>query len=519
MNLMQNWRKKKPKPVEKISIARGRMANASTVAVVDIGSNSVRQVIYESLTRSPAILLNEKVQCGLGKGVTETGSLEPEAVERTFSALKRFRALAIHAGAEETHLLATAAVREARNGKEFTQKIEKMFGLPVNILTGEAEAEFAAYGIKSGFHKPSGIVGDLGGGSLELATVDKSDANGMTFPLGALHLNVLSEGDAGTRDKLIAKALKGLKINWPDKSRTFYAVGGTWRSLARLHMIQTRYPCDIIHDYRVDAKKYIRFCKKVAKSGIADLRGVGEISKNREMLIPEGAAVLASVLTKLKVEEVAMSQMGVREGFLYSLLSKEERNKDSLIEAAKTLSILRSRSPKYAKELAQWTTTAFKNLELDETEDERRYRIASCYLSDIAWRSNSDFRAEQTIGIILNAGFGGIDHSGRAYLTLAAFHRYQGFGEKSLPPKIKNLATPRLIARARLTAAFQRMLFMFSASVSGILPSLKFKQETKKEYIISIPIELRELIGERPMVRVEQLAREADVAIRLVVDD
>lgn len=339
------------------------------------------------------------------------------------------------------------------------------------------------------------------------------------MPVGGLHLKEASGGDPIAASRIVKKSLKKLTLDWPGQSRVFYAVGGTWRSLARLHMAQLRYPLEVVHDYRVDAEKYRRFCRKIVKSGVDNLRGIEEISKNRRILVPYGAVVMDSILSKLGAEEVTASAMGLREGYLYSLLDEKERQKDGLLEAARELSILRARSPGHCEELAAWTTSAFETLSIDESANEQRYRLASCYLVDIAWRVDSDYRAEQSIGIISNAGFGGIDHAGRAYLAIANFHRHQGMGTKSPLPSIAKLAPQRLVERARLLAAMFRVLSLFSASVSGVLPHLKLKKSGEAGFHILVPREFSQLVGERIESRVEHLAREVGRDIRLKITD
>ena len=131
--------------------AQGRLKARQPVAVIDIGSNSVRQVIYEGLTRAPAVLFNEKVLCGLGRGLADSGTLDQNAVERAIGAIRRFQALSRQVGVSKTHILATAATRDADNGKDFVKAIEEICDSKVIVLSGEMEAQYSANGIKSGF--------------------------------------------------------------------------------------------------------------------------------------------------------------------------------------------------------------------------------------------------------------------------------------------------------------------------------------------------------------------------------
>ncbi len=499
---------RKQKTTQKYIEAQGRLREREPVAILDIGSNSVRLVIYEGLTRSPAVLFNEKVLCGLGRGVAQTGTLNEKAVKRALTAIKRFYQLSSQIGVKDLHILATAAAREAENGPKFIKQVETICSAKVQLLTGSMEAYYAGLGADSGFYKPDGIVGDLGGGSMELTPTSDDAKQGVTTPLGGIRLQESSKGDISQAAKIARQELSNVKLKWPNKSKCFYAIGGTWRNLARLHMFDVGYPLDVVHGYTVKAKDYIEFCKRVSKENLDDFKGIEDISKNRRNLLPFGAISLMSALERLGAKEVQMSATGLREGYLYSLLDDETCNSDALLEATGELAILRSRSPQHGLELADWTGAALKVLGQKETISEERWRKAACNLADISWRSDSDFRAEQSLGIINNAGFNSISHEGRAFLTIVNFHRHQGLGSKHQPPKIAKLATEETAKKARLLAALFRLLYLFSASVEGVLPNLKLVRTGYGNLILEVPEELKVLIGERPKSRLEQLCKE-----------
>lgn len=478
----------------------------------------MRQVIYEGLSRAPAVLFNEKVLCGLGEGVAATGRLGEEAMARALAALRRFRALGEQAGVETTHILATAAVRDAANGGEFVAAVEQLFSRKVRLLTGREEATFSAWGVKTGFHRPEGIVGDMGGGSLELVAVNGEIEGGITLPLGGLRLAEAAGKSLAKAEKIAKNALADATIVWPGKRRDFYAVGGTWRSLFKLHIANTGYPLNIIHDYRVDSAQMLAFCDRLVARGADALAGIGAVSRNRRALLPYGAIAMAAVLRRIAADRAIGSSLGVREGFLYSLLPESERRQDSLLEAAWDLCVLRSRSPRHGAELADFCSGAFAAFDMDETEDEARWRTAACFLADVGWRSHPDFRAQQGVAVIANAGFVGIGHDGRAYLALSAYHRYQGLGPKVEPPGMAALASPRVIERARLLAAIFRVLYLYSASMPGVIPRLDFAGRDDGSVEFRVPADLADLCGERPDERLAGLARETGrkVALRIV---
>ncbi len=496
--------------------AQGRLGKRLPVAIIDIGSNSVRQVIYEGLTRSPSVLFNEKVLCGLGTGVAREGLLDPQASARALLAIRRFVTLGEQLGVEKTHVLATAATREAGNGPEFVAEVEAITGQKIELLSGRMEAEFAGLGIRAGFFEPEGIAGDLGGGSMELIDVGNDAPNGVTTPLGSLQLQEMSKGNFVEARKIAKKAVKNTSMEWPGKARTFYAVGGTWRSLARLHMLETDYPLDVVHDYSVPAKTFISFCRKVSEKPLDGFKGSDEISKNRKPLLPYGAVVMREVLEYLEAGRVTMSAVGLREGYLFSLLDEETRAQDALLEATAELSILRARSPRHTQELGVWTDHAFEVIGIKENKNQRRWRLAACNLADIAWRSASDFRSEQTLGIINNAGFNSISHEGRAYLALVTFHRYQGLGAKKRPPEITTLASVESKRLARILAALFRVGYLFSAATDGVLPNLEFKRKARGEITLTLPSDIADMVGEKPISRLEGLSRELGEKISVV---
>jgi len=498
--------------------AQGRLGEREPIAIIDIGSNSIRQVIYEGLSRSPAILFNEKILCGLEKGVAHDGKLAKESSERAYKAIIRFLALGKQNNVTETHILATAAVREAKNGSEFIRRIEDDLEVSVNLLSGEEEARYAALGVKSGFHRPKGIVGDQGGGSMELTSLNGGIKNGLSTPLGVLSVQENSKGSVSGARKFAKKVLGDIEIKWPNKSKTFYAIGGTWRSVAKLHMLQNDYPLTVTHGYNVSADEYKKFCKKIMDTPLDDIEKIDEISKNRRNLIPYGAVVMYETLERLDAKCVIHSTAGLREGYLYSLLDEEEQEEDALLEATAELAILRSRSPRHCIELAEWTEQAFKTLDLEETDRQARWRVAACNLADIAWRSASDYRAEQALGIINNAGFNSISHEGRAFLAIVNFHWYQGLGAKKEPPAIAKLAGEETHSRARVLAALFRLVHLYSALEPGILPQLKLERSPYGNLVFHVSPEVADLDGERPQIRLEQMGREVGEEISIQVE-
>ncbi len=488
--------------------AQGRLDHGPPIAVIDIGSNSIRLVVYEGLTRSPTPLFNEKVLAGLGREVQSKGLMPPDAVAHALEALKRFRALCDTMRVKRLWVLATAACRDAKNGKDFIAKAQRICRSRIDVISGKREAKLTALGVVSGIYRPDGIVGDLGGGSLELVDVHGTRIQrGTTLPLGGLALQDRSGKAIKKAEKIVKSSLVQLPQLRSGKGRVFYAVGGTWRSLARLHMAQTGYPLHVMHGYVIPAREALEFCRLVRRVHPDTLSQIEVVASARRPLLPYAALVLENIIRKANPTDVVFSALGVREGLLYSLLGDGERKKDALIAAAQDLNVLRSRSPQHGEELIGWTDRFMKSSGIDETALERRLRHAACLVADIGWRAHPDYRGEQSLNVIAHAGILGIDHPGRAFLALAVFFRHVGVThDEELSPRIRELASTRMLDHARVLGAAMRVAYLVSASQPGVLPRAPLKVE-RHRLVLRLERESAALAGERVVSRLKQLAR------------
>jgi exopolyphosphatase/guanosine-5'-triphosphate,3'-diphosphate pyrophosphatase len=492
------------------SEAQGRLPGIAPVSVVDIGSNSIRLVIYEGMSRSPAMLFNEKVMCGLGKGLAKTGRMDQASVDRALASLHRFKALSKQARASTMFALATAAAREAENGPDFIHQAEMILGQKVRVLTGEEEAYFSALGIVSGFHDPDGIVGDLGGGSLELIDVAGGMiGKGITLPLGGIRLSEASGGSAAQARIVARKYLRTANLLKNGTGRAFYAVGGTWRSIGKLHMEVQNYPLHMMQGYELGFADAMDFLTDIVTAKDPKDPAYAAISKGRRNLLPFGAVAMQETIAIMKPSRVFFSAQGVREGYLYSLLPDREKARDPLLAAASELAILRARSPEHARELAEWTGRMMPLFGVTETDEERRYREAACLLADISWRAHPDYRGLQALNLIAHGTFIGITHPGRAFIALTNYYRFEGLNDDAVSSSLAGIATPRLRELAKLVGGLLRIVYLFSASMPGVVPHLVFRKaagsDTDLELIV--PSDYSELAGERLDGRLQQLAR------------
>ena len=494
------------------------------MGVVDIGSNSVRLVVYEGAVRSPTPIFNEKVLCGLGRGIASSGRLDEDSVKRALEALTRFRAIVRLLEVKHVRAIATAACRDAANGPDFIVRGEKALGTKIQVLSGQQEAELAANGILMGFRSPDGFAGDLGGGSLEIIDVaGNALRQSATLPLGGLRL---LDASAGRIDKAIDIVDEHVaSVAWRNKARgrVFYAVGGTWRAIARLHMSEMDYPLHVMHGYAMSAKEAIAFCEDIRKTKkLSTMKGSSDIARPRREVLPFGALVLERLLKQIEPSEVLFSVFGIREGLVYGLLSEAERRKDPLLSFCADYARLRSRSPEHAVELCKWTDALFGEPGPSETDEERRLRYAACLLSDISWRAHPDYRGEQSLILIAQSALGGIDHPGRLFLAQAIYFRHVGAGREddeptdSLSRRLREITPKKLYRRARILGAAIRAAHMLSIGRPGIIDETPLAYE-KGKLVLTLPKAHMALDGERVRRRFAALAQllERELEVRV----
>ena len=484
----------------------GLASSASPVAIIDIGSNSVRLVAYESLTRPPTPIYNEKVLCGLARGVMTSGRLAPDGVERALAALSRFRKLCDVMQITDVVAIATAAARDASNGPDFLRQAADVIGAAPKLLSGGREAELSGLGVLSGVHDPDGVVGDLGGGSLELIDLKRARlGRGTTLPLGGLSLMDASGKSTRAALKIVREAIVDAAPLVGLKGRDFYAVGGTWRAFAKLHMRQRNYPLQMMHGYVIPARDAADFADLLARVDSDALDAIASISAQRRPLLAYGAVVLEEIIRHARPRDIVFSASGVREGLLFERLDLAEQDRDPLISAAAQFNQLRSRAPGHALDLADWVEAFWKTVKLDDLPNEARLRRASCLLADIAWRAHPDYRGVQALELIVNAAASGVDHSGRAFVAIANSIRHDGLNE-SASLHLRALVSARMQDHARILGAAMRVAYAISAAMPGVLPRTQLVAG-RKDLVVTLPADLADLRSERLGNRLRQLGR------------
>jgi exopolyphosphatase/guanosine-5'-triphosphate,3'-diphosphate pyrophosphatase len=485
---------------------RARSRRDRPLAVVDIGSNSVRLVVYETASRMPAVMHNEKSICAIGRNMVSSGRLNDDGIALALEALKRFRMIANALGVEAREAVATAAARDAANGRDFVRRAEAAWGSPIRVLSGEEEARLAAEGVLAGIPDADGLVGDLGGGSLDMVTIKGGKTGAaVTLPYGPLRLMDATGGDADKTRSLVDKGLHVLDDLGRLEGRALYAVGGIWRSFARVDMEEIGYPLHVLQHYTIPRDRALRLCKVISRLSMKSLERMRVVSRRRAESLPYGAIVLERLLLASEMKEIVISAYGLREGLVYAQLAEDERAKDPLIEFASGSNQRLARTPDHAVEMFAWMEGIFS----PEKPAERRIREAFCLFSDIAWRRHPDDRALGGFNQVLTAPFAGADHRARALIATAIFHRHSG--DEDFP---REYAAAGLLSKDDEEHAIRmglaaRLAFALSAAAVGELPYYRLRL-TPTRLLLEVPTRRETIAGEPIQKRLGALAQAFD---------
>ncbi len=436
-------------------------------AVIDIGSNSVRLVVYRLEGRAIWTVFNEKVLAGLGRDLARTGKLSLEGVEITLSALRRFKAVLEASKPQSVFAAATAAVREAVDGPAFIRRITAETGLTVRVLSGEAEARYSALGVLAGAPDADGVVGDLGGSSLELTRVANGQPGpGVTLPLGAFALRGPEGFDPARARVRVMRALD--EIGEPFACETLYAVGGGWRNFALLQMRIAGYPLQIVHQYEIAAAEALDAARFIARQSRGSLDRIEGISKRRLETIPYAAVVLEGLIERLGVGRIALSAFGLREGLLFESMPEARRRLDPLIEGCAALGAREGVSEAIGPALETWLTPMFAKLpDLFEDRD-ATLLAAAARLADLGARLHPDHRADLLFEQVLRAPIAGMNHAERAFLAVTLFARHSAAVPVLEPLVLSRILTTERLRRARALGAAMRL----GCDLSGRNPDL-----------------------------------------------
>lgn len=483
--------------------------------IIDLGSNSIRLVVYDDLGRAPFPRFNEKSLVALGAGLDDEGRFTEEAIDGALAAIRRFDAIAKAMDVPRVDVLATEATRKAKNGDDLVSAIRKETGLDPRIITGEDEAYYSTVGVISGFFQPRGLVGDIGGGSLEVAEVlgDEVGERRSSMPLGALPVKAMLEQGIDTAKKAVDDVLDGALPPMLTEP-VFYAVGGGWRALARVHIAMNDHPISVPHGYELPAKELSSLAKSIAKMSTEEIADLPDVPGRRVETLAASALVLWRVFRKLKPDRAVFSAFGLREGWLFSQLGDEERYRDPLLEGALAIGLPVARVPRFSEALGRWTDELFPG----ETQSDRRIRLSVCALTDIAWRDHQKVRASDSFLRLLEFPFIGISHAERAFLAVAVMARYGGKVDGAVKERVGNLLSRSDIKRAEILGRALLLGHRFSASVPEILEHSRLKIEAD-----AVRLEVMEHASvpdsDAVQSRIRQLAKVAGVEGAEVVSE
>ena len=484
------------------------------IGVIDIGSNSMRLVVYDDLSRAPFPRFNEKSITALAAGIDADGRFTDEACAGALRAMERFASIAEAMRVERIDVIATEAMRRAANGPDLIASIRELTGLTPQVLSGDDEARLAALGVVAGAHEPRGLVGDLGGGSLEVAevAVDRVGERLASMPLGALPVTALmaeSFGDAKRHvDATLADQLPPLMTD-----PTLYAVGGGWRAIARVHIATNDWPIRTVHGYVLPAADARAFAKSIARMSTDEIAELPDVPSRRIDTLAASALVMERLIKVLKPEQVVFSATGLREGWLYDQLSPDEQRLDPLVEGAQAIGLPIARVPAFSAALDRWTEQLFPG----ETPADRRLRLAACALTDLCWRDHPKLRASDAFRRVLEMPFVGISHPERAFLGVVLLARYGGKIDDEVTAVTDRLMSDHEVRRAEILGRVLLLAHRVSASVPRILDQVRIRIDADS---VRLEIDAATVAPDSDAVqsRLRQLAKVVGVDNTEIVD-
>jgi exopolyphosphatase/guanosine-5'-triphosphate,3'-diphosphate pyrophosphatase len=491
-------------------------------AVIDVGSNSVRLVLYRVEGRAVWTMFNEKILAGLGRDIAVTGRLSAEGVEAAMAALRRFAALVEAIKPDQVFAVATAAARDAEDGPAFCRRVRAETGLDLRVLTGAEEARYAALGVLAGAPDSVGIAGDLGGASLELIRLDGSGLDGsglggpgkgVTLPLGPFAFRDTGRFDP---DRIRAQVARRLKPH-ADRLSTpiFHAVGGAWRNLALLAMRMSGYPLEIVHQYEMTRREAMEAAHVIARQSLRSLEKIEGVSKRRLETLPHAAAVLEGLIEALDVERVVLSAYGLREGVLFEAMPQTCRAQDPLVEGCAAWSGREGANPELGVAVERWVAPAFDSLEPVLGVREPVLTSAACRLADLGARLHPDHRADLIFAQVLRAPIPGMNHAERVFLATAMFGRHTAAATVPQPELTQRLLTHEGVQRARALGAAIRLACDLSGRSAELLQRATLTLERRAVVLEVEPGAAPILLGEQTAKRAATLATLLERELRL----
>ncbi|MEJ6401426.1 Ppx/GppA family phosphatase [Yoonia sp. 2307UL14-13] len=486
------------RPLFRDAAARG----LDRVGVIDVGSNSVRLVVFDGAARSPAYFYNEKIMCALGAGLSETGHLNPEGRMRALRAIARFAALAEGMGITPLTAVATAAVREASDGNDFRDEVLRETGIKLWVIDGKEEARLSAQGVLLGWPGSYGLVCDIGGSSMELADLAEGRVGRrVTSALGPLKLRGIKGGKKAVKAYVRETMAKLHDDMGNTTGMRLFLVGGSWRAIARIDMERRGYPLTVLHEYRMTSRRIGNTADYIRKSDLQELRARCNISDSRMQLVPLAAIVLKELMRQFKPKDVAVSSYGIREGMLFEQMPRELRDRDPLIEACRFVEAKDARLPGFGRVLYDFVKPLFPRANWQR----KRIIKAACLLHDVSWRAHPDYRAEVTFDNATRANLGGLKHYERVLLGFALMNRYTSKIDSTRYADLLAMLNESQIKEAEILGRAMRLGAMLWVNADEPPGDLKWSPKSKT-LTLTLTERARPLFGEVAESRFGNLA-------------
>jgi exopolyphosphatase/guanosine-5'-triphosphate,3'-diphosphate pyrophosphatase len=406
--------------------------------------------------------------------------------------------------AEPFEVLATAAVRDARNGPAFVDMLKSHLpGVPIRILSGQEEAAYASDGMLCGIPEANGILADIGGGSLELVWL----ANGarkasQTASLGVIRLAERAGGDTARARDIAEADLQS--IPWLNQAggSDLYLVGGAWRAMARIHIAQTGYPLAMVHHYIIGREEARGLSSLLSSAPRKVLERLPGAPRRRLDDLPFAATVLRRLLRVTNTRRVVFSASGLREGWFMRTLPPEIRAQDPLISAAWEFAARHGRDPSLPPALVDWLRPLFPR----ETAGAQRLREALCWMSDVGSHDHPEFRAEQAFLRVLRQPGVALDHYARAFLALGVALRYEAESDAAFLRPARLLLDAESAKRAEVLGIALRLAYTLSGGTKALLVATRLRVDGTK-LVLSLRPDSGVFEGESVVRRLQRLAQ------------
>ncbi len=495
-------------------------AERQRIAVLDIGSNSVRLVLYDVFGSSFVPIYNEKIHAGLGRDLRTTGQLSPDGVAETEAALIRFSLILDAQNVDQVIVGATAALREAKDAPDFISRVKEATSLDLSPVSGEEEARLSAMGLLAAMPRARGLAADLGGASLELIRVeDGAPKTGMTTPLGPFRvLGQNLTGEAFQPPILRQQIRAAFDAQNIDASMlggdALYLIGGAWRNLAHIHQIRYDYPLRTLQGYQLSPERALALCDWAVGEGQETVVTFPGISLRRGETLPYGALLLSELIKRLEPSRIVVSDTGLREGLIYDALPAPQRKRDALHDGCRDLARGNQQGKaKFSKALMAFLADASAHFPRSfSPKDEARLRKAACLLVGIGKGLHPSYRADLVFEDVLYAPLAGLKHKERAYLALIIFRSFTGRAKTPNDAAISLLLSEQEQRAAEIFGLAIRLAVVASGRSTSLLKKLMLSIKDEEPKVVA-QTGYDALIGPRLDVRLSRLASALNASL------